>query len=99
MTLSEILQDIHACEEDMLEYERKYGIRSATFHESYMQGDEPPAGASVIDWAGWAGAYATWLERQEQYIEALQLLRRQSSLIQIIEKAVQRDPIPVPTSL
>ncbi len=99
MTLSEILEDIHACEEDMLGYERKYGIRSATFYESYMQGDEPPDGASVLDWAGWAGAYVVWLERQEQYIEALQLLRRQSSLIQIIERAVQHDPIPVPASV
>ena len=55
MTLAEILDDIHACEEDMLVYERKYGVRSATFYESYMQGDEPPNGASVLDWAGWAG--------------------------------------------
>ena len=99
MTLAEILQDIHACEEDMLLYERKYGIRSATFYESYMQGDEPPDGASVLDWAGWAGAYDVWLERQKQYIETIQLLRRQSSLIQIIAKAVQHDPIPLPTGV
>lgn len=99
MVLAEILQDIHACEEDMLLYERKYGIRSATFFESYMQGDEPPDGASVLDWVGWAGAYTTWLERQEQYIETIQLLRRQSSLSQIIQKAVQHDPIPVPAGI
>lgn len=96
MTLAEILQDIHACEEDMLRYERKYGIRSATFYESYMQGDEPPEGASVLDWAGWAGIYIIWLERQQQYIEAIQLLRRQTSLIRIIERAVQHDAISVP---
>jgi len=96
MTLSEILQDIHACEEDLLTYERKYGIRSATFYESYTQGDEPPDGASVRDWAGWAGTYAIWLERQQQYIEAIQLLRREIPLIRIIEKAVQHAAIPVP---
>lgn len=66
MTLLEILQDIHACEEDLIEYERKYGIRSATFYESYMPGDEPPDGASVLDWSGWAGTYESWLERQQQ---------------------------------
>jgi hypothetical protein len=96
MTLSEIIQDIHACEEDMLTYERKYGIRSATFYESYMQGDEPPDGATVLDWAGWAGTYEIWLERQQQYVEAIQLLRRQTPLIRIIEKAVRHDAIPIP---
>ena len=80
MELSEIMQDIHACEEAMLAYERKYGIQSATFYESYRQGDEPPNGASVLAWAGWAGIYAIWLERRQQYSEAIQLLRRQTSL-------------------
>jgi len=36
MTLDEILQDIHALEEDMLTYERKYGVLSETFYESYI---------------------------------------------------------------
>ena len=31
MTLEDILQDIHACEETMLTYERKYGVLSETF--------------------------------------------------------------------
>ena len=70
MTLSEILQDIHACEEDMLMYERKYGIRSVAFYESYMQGDEPPDGA-VLDWAGWAGAYQILQRRRKQYAEQI----------------------------
>lgn len=96
MTIAEILQDMHACEEDMRMYERKYGIRSATFYESYVQGDEPPDGASILDWAGWSGVYAIWLERQQQYTEAMQLLRRQTPLIRIIERAVQQDAIPVP---
>lgn len=36
-TLFEILQDIHALQEDLLIFERKYNILSETFYESYMQ--------------------------------------------------------------
>jgi hypothetical protein len=71
MTLSEIIQDIHALQEDLLMYERRYGILSETFYESYMQGDEPPDDAWVLDWSGWAGAYQIWLRRHRQYQEVL----------------------------
>ena len=48
MMLSEMIEDIHVCEEDMLMYERKYGILTKTFYESFMQGDEPPNDAWVL---------------------------------------------------
>jgi hypothetical protein len=32
MTLQEILADIHALEEDLLSFERKFGVRSETFY-------------------------------------------------------------------
>jgi hypothetical protein len=80
MTLPEILQDIHAMEEDLIAYERKYGVRSAIFYESYLQGDEPPDGASLFDWVGWAGAYGIWLQRRQQYQEAIQTLQKQTPL-------------------
>jgi hypothetical protein len=96
MTLHEIMEDIHACEEDMLIYERKYGILSATFYESYMQGDEPANDAWVLDWNDWAGAYEIWLERQQQYQELIQSLQKTLPLAQVIEKAARREPIPVP---
>jgi len=41
MTLHEILADIHALEEDLLAFERKYGIRSETFFVAYTSGEEP----------------------------------------------------------
>lgn len=94
MLLFEILQDIHALEEDLLMYERKYGIRSQTFYESYMQGDEPADDAWVLDWNDWAGAYEIWLERQEQYQALIQALRKEFSLVQVIEKAARHEPIP-----
>jgi hypothetical protein len=35
MTLDELLRDIHALEEDLLVFERKYGVLSETFYEAY----------------------------------------------------------------
>ncbi len=32
MNIREILADIHALEEELLQFERKYGIRSETLH-------------------------------------------------------------------
>ena len=40
MTLQEILADIHALEEDLLDFERKYGVRSETFYAAYISGEE-----------------------------------------------------------
>jgi hypothetical protein len=95
MTLDEITQNIHACEEDMLMYERKYNILSETFYESYMQGDEPPDDAWVLDWSDWAGAYEIWLDRKERYQKVIQILRQEISLVDVIKKAVRREPLPV----
>ena len=41
MDLREILADIHALEEELLDFERKYGIRSETFYPAYVSGEEP----------------------------------------------------------
>ncbi len=41
MNLHDILSDIHALEEDILFFERKYGIRSETFYPAYASGEEP----------------------------------------------------------
>jgi hypothetical protein len=95
MTLLEILQDIHALQEDLLMYERKYNILSETFYESYMQGDEPPDDAWVLDWNMWAGAYEIWLDRRKRYQQAMATLRNETPLVQVIEKAVRREPLPV----
>ncbi len=95
MTLSEILQDIHALQEDLLLYERKYNILTETFYESYMQGDEPPDDAWMIDWNMWAGTYETWLDRKQRYQQAMDTLRRETALVHVLEKAVRREPLPI----
>ncbi len=93
MSLDEILQSIHAAEDYVRKFERKYNVRSQTFYDSYMNGDEPPDWASIGDWALWAGAYETLLERQQQYTQGLRLMQQQTPLSVIIEKAARREPI------
>lgn len=67
MTLQDIISDIHALTEDIEVYERKYGVLSETFYESYSTGEEPEDDSWVLDWSDWAGAYKILLRRQEQY--------------------------------
>jgi hypothetical protein len=97
MTLNEILLDIHALEDEMRTYERKYNVLSETFYESYMTGEEPPDEAWVRDWTAWASAYKIWLRRHEQYKDAVKLLRAQTlSISAMIEKTARHEPIPIP---
>lgn len=67
MNLHDVLADIHALEEDLLAYERKYGVRSETFYAAYTSGEKPEDDARVLDFSGWASVYQTWLERQADY--------------------------------
>lgn len=77
MTLYELLTDIHALEEELLAFERKYGIRSETFYAAYASGEEPEDDAWVLDFGEWASVYRTWLERQAEYRDAIQQMQRQ----------------------
>ena len=96
MTLQEIMADIHALNEDLEAYERKYGVLSETFYESYTNGEEPEEDAWVLDWADWAGAYKILLRRREQYRRTIQALREQSqTLVGVMERTFRHEPIPV----
>ena len=96
MTLQDIIIDIHALNEDIQAYERKYGVLSETFYESYINGEDPKDDSWVLDWADWAGAYKILLRRREQYRRTIQVLREQTpALASVIERTVQREPIPV----
>ncbi|MBX3055731.1 MAG: hypothetical protein KF770_04590 [Anaerolineae bacterium] len=89
MTPYEILTDIHALEEELLEFERKYGIRSETFYAAYVNGEEPEDDAWVLDFGEWASVYKTWLERQAEYRNAIQRIQKQTaSLSGLIRTAV-----------
>lgn len=96
MTLQEIIADIHALHEDLETYERKYGILSETFYEAYTNGEEPQDDAWVLDWADWSGAYKILLRRQEQYREAIRVLREDSqTLSEVIERTSRHESISV----
>ena len=66
MNIQEILVDIHALEEELLAFKRKFGIRSETFFAAYMSGEEPEDNNWVLDFGEWASIYQTWLTRQAE---------------------------------
>lgn len=72
MSLREILADIHALEEDMLAFERKYGVRSEIFYAAYVSGEEPEDDGWALDFGEWASVYRTWLARQAEYRNEVQ---------------------------
>jgi len=69
MTLQEIIVDIHALNEDLEAYERKYGVLSETFYESHTCGEEPEDESWVLDWADWAGAYKIFASSRKYWSE------------------------------
>ena len=88
MNIHDILLDIHALEEELLGFERKYGIRSETFYAAYVNGEEPEDDAWVLDFGEWASIYRTWLTRQAEYRDAIQHIQRQTpSLAGLIQVA------------
>jgi hypothetical protein len=100
MTLDELLRDIHALEEDLLVFERKYGVLSETFYEAYQNGEEPPDEAWVLDWSEWAATYNLLQERLMQYHEAVRYLLAQpsvSSLSELIGVAARHESLTIPT--
>lgn len=88
MTLRELLADIHALEEELLDFERRYGIRSETFYAAYASGEEPEDDTWTLDFGEWASIYRTWLTRQAEYrTEVQQRQRRTPSLAGLIHVA------------
>ncbi len=73
MSIREILADIHALEEELLDFERKYGIRSETFYAAYINGEEPENDEWVLDFGEWGSVYKTWLARQTELSEMVYL--------------------------
>ena len=96
MTLDSILQDIHSLEDEMRNFERKCGVLTETFYESYQRGEEPPDNASLYDWMAWASGYEIWLRRREQYRAAILVLNKQSATIaETIARTARHEPISV----
>lgn len=79
MNVQSILMDIHTLEEDLLAFERKYGVRSETFYAAYASGEEPENDLWVLDFGEWASVYRTWLVRQAEYRNEVQRLQTNST--------------------
>lgn len=76
MMARQILADIHALEEQLLDFERKYGVRSETFYAAYVSGEEPEDDRWMLDFGEWASVYRTWLTRQAEYRDEIDRLRQ-----------------------
>jgi len=89
MNIYDILLDIHALEEELLVFEKKYGIRSETFYAAYISGEEPEDESWMLDFGEWASVYKTWLARQADYRNEVQKIQQQApSLTGLIRIAV-----------
>ena len=89
MTLEQLLADIHALEEELLVFERRYGVRTEIFYAAYQNGEEPEDDAWMLDFGEWASVYRTYLLRQAEYRNEVQRRQRQSpSLVGLVRVAV-----------
>ena len=98
MTLDDILRDIHAMREDLLIFERKYGVPTEVFYQAYQSGEEPADAAWMLDWSQWAASYELLQERMSMYGETVRRLLANdtiSSLSQLIERTARHEPVTV----
>lgn len=77
MDMQNLLADIHALEQELLNFERRYGVRSETMYAAFVSGEEPEDEAWVLDFGEWASVYKLWLRRQAEYRNEIQ--RRQQA--------------------
>ncbi len=88
MELTTIVQDIHQLNHELKRFERKYGVMSHTFYESYISGEEPEDDAWVLDFQKWAGLYEIWRDRQGAYDQRLEDIRqKRPSIAKVIQVA------------
>jgi hypothetical protein len=98
MTLDEILRDIHAMREDILVFERKYGVPTEVFYEAYQRGEEPPDTAWVQDWSEWAATHEILQERLALYADKVRQLLSEATIAnfsQLIERTARHESIAV----
>jgi len=79
MSAQQLLADIHALEEELLNFERKYGIRSDVFYAAFASGEEPDNESWALDFGEWASVYRTWLTRQAEYRNEIERIQGDKS--------------------
>ncbi len=99
MTLNEILLNILAMREDLLMFERKYGVPTEIFFEAYTRGEEPSEQAWVLDWAQWAGTYKILCELLEEYHKQVHKVFASTTITNfsdLIKQTARHEPIAIP---
>ncbi len=72
MTLAEIVQDIHAMDEELWHYESRYGLRTRYFIELYRAGQlHAEDSLQTRDYSDWAACYEIKRHREELYEVAM----------------------------
>ena len=67
MELHDLLMDIHSLEEDLLFFERKYGVRSDLFYAAYVRGEEPEDERWLLDFGEWGSVCRSCLAVFDDY--------------------------------
>ena len=100
MTLAEIVQDIHAMDEELWHYESRYGLRTRYFLELYEAGqlhDEDTL--QTRDYSDWAACYEIKQHREQLYEAAVrEILKKASKQSGISLSDLKRAWRPVPLS-
>ena len=100
MTLAEVIQDIHAMDEELWHYESRYGLRTQYFLELYKAGllhDEDPL--QTRDYTDWAACYEIKRHREELYETAVREMLKQAQNqagISLSDLKLTLRPIPIP---
>ena len=68
MTLTEVVQDIHAMDEELWHYESRYGLRTRYFLELYEAGQlHDEDSLQTRDYSDWAACYEIKQHREQLY--------------------------------
>lgn len=90
MTLTEILQDIHAVDKALASFEQRYGLLSDTFFVWYQAGHEPEEQEWVLDFAEWSGLYKSRRRLLALYQQKLDNLRVEGLDLNQVMRQTQR---------
>ncbi|MEJ5197759.1 MAG: hypothetical protein WHX53_02440 [Anaerolineae bacterium] len=99
MTLDDLMRDIQALREDLLIFERKYGVPTEVFYEAYQRGEEPKDPAWMLDWSEWAATYQLLQDRLADYDEGVRRLLLNSvvtNLSELIGRTARHESVTVP---
>ena len=70
LTVRETIEDLQAVDQELRNYEHKYGLASAVFYELYRLGKLDNGGYELTENLGmWAGAYEIKLDRERHFLE------------------------------